>query len=74
MTTAPTYQIYTRVEARDNGYQAVAVAIAGNQPLRCAPPCRVARCSQADDAGALASRMAIQLAQELSRRGLKCVV
>jgi hypothetical protein len=64
------YRIFTRVEKRAEGYTAVAVAIPGNQPLRCAPASREARCCGPREAERTARAIARQLADELDHRGL----
>ena len=64
------YRIFTRVEKRAGGYTAVAVAIPNNQPLRCAPSSREARCCGPREAERTAHAIARQLAEELDHRGL----
>ena len=66
------YHVFTRIEERPDGCWAVAVAIPENQPLRCAPARREARCPRRADAPSVAARIARQLAAELGRCELRC--
>jgi hypothetical protein len=66
------YHVYTRIEKRPDGYWAVAVAIPGDRPLRCAPASREARCAGPIEASRIADRVARELVEELGRRDLRC--